>query len=508
MNTIHNPFTSEAGPERLATGRYKTLSVLMPVYNETRTLATIVSRVLEAPIDLDIELVIVDDGSTDGSRELLEQLAAADSRIRLVLHETNRGKAAAIRTAITVMTGELALVQDADLEYSPADYPALLQPVLDGLADAVFGSRFLSGTHRRVMYFWHTLVNKCLTFLVNILNDVNLTDMETGYKLVRADVLRQLPLSSEGFAFEPELTTKLVQWGLRIYEVPISYAGRTYAEGKKIGWWDGIQALWAIVYYRFVSRRFTTHEGFYILQSIRGAKGFNSWLLSQLEPFVGRRILEGGCGIGNLTEFFLDRERLVALDNDPFYVETISTRYGHLANMRVHDMSLTDLDTERLRKEQLDTVICVNVLEHIDQEADVLDGFFNVLAPGGHAIVLVPAHPSLYTGVDKALGHCRRYTEPYLRERMTDAGFEVVRCRGFNRFGTVGWFVSGKVFGKTTITPGQMKAFEWLLPLAKLVEKTPLLPHLSLIIVGRKPAAAVGGLDGDSEQARSIRKAA
>lgn len=483
-----------------ASGRYRTLSVLMPVYNESRTLVTIVDRVLQASIDLDIELVIVDDGSTDGSREILETLAQTDERIRLVFHETNQGKAAAIRTAIATMTGDLALVQDADLEYSPADYPAMLRPVLDGIADAVFGSRFLSGTHRRVMYFWHTLMNKGLTFLVNILNDVNLTDMETGFKLVRSDVLRQLPLSAEGFAFEPELTTKLVQWGVRIYEVPISYAGRTYAEGKKIGWRDGLKALWAIFYYRFFSRRFTTHEGFYILQSIRHAKGFNRWLLSQFEQFVGKRILEGGCGIGNLTEFFLDRERLVALDNDPFYVETIGTRYGHLANMRVHDMSLTELDTDRLRPEHLDTVICINVLEHIEQERDVLGGFFDVLAPGGHAIVLVPAHPSLYTGVDKALGHCRRYTEPYLLERMSEAGFEVVQCRGFNRFGALGWFVSGKVFGKTTITPGQMKAFEWLLPLAKLVEKTPLLPHLSLIVVGRKPIGVAAA--GDTDQPR------
>ena len=272
---------------------YRRLSVLMPVYNEVRTLERIVDAVLAAPIDLEIELVVVDDGSTDGSRELLAELAGRDERIRPILHEHNCGKAEAVRTAIREMTGDLAIVQDADLEYDPRDYPVMLQPVLDGLADAVFGSRFLAGRHRRVMYFWHTLVNNFLTLVCNMLNDVNLTDMETGYKLVRADVLRGIPLSSRGFEFEPELTTKLTQWGLRLYEVPISYAGRTYAEGKKIGWTDGVAALWALVKYRFLATRFTTHEGVVILQSIRSAKRFNSWMVDQFRGVLGRRYLEG-----------------------------------------------------------------------------------------------------------------------------------------------------------------------------------------------------------------------
>lgn len=486
-----------------ATPTYRTLSVLMPVYNEIRTLERIVEAVLAAPIDLAIELVVVDDGSTDGSRERLLELADREPRIRPVLHERNMGKAAAIRTAIQSMTGELAIIQDADLEYSPRDYPVMLQPVLEGLADVVFGSRFLAGRHRRVMYFWHTMVNHFLTFLCNVLNDVNLTDMETGYKLVRADVLRQLPLTAEGFEIEPELATKLVRWGLRIYEVPISYAGRTYAEGKKIGWRDGLKALWAILKYRFFDRRFTTHEGFYILQSIREARGFNAWLMGRLSPFIGSRVLEGGCGIGNLTETLLDRERLVCLDNDPFYVEVIRRRYGHLANVNVHEMSLAELCEDSLKAERLDTVVCINVLEHIEQEMDVLRGFHGVLEPGGHAIILVPAHPSLYTGVDKALGHCRRYTEAALRDRMAEAGFEVVECRGFNRFGTVGWFVSGKILGKTTITPGQMKLFERLLPVAKLVEHLPVLPHLSLVAVGRKPAVSAGVVESSGRRAKA-----
>jgi glycosyltransferase involved in cell wall biosynthesis len=474
---------------------FRKLSVLMPVYNEVRTLRMIVDRVLNAPIELTIELVVVDDGSTDGSRELISELAAADPRVRPFFHDKNQGKAGAIRTAIREMTGDLALVQDADLEYDPADYPVLLKPVLDGLADAVFGSRFLTGSHRRVMYFWHTLVNHFLTLMCNLFNNINLTDMETGYKLIRADVLRSIPLTSSGFAFEPELTTKLAQWGLRVYEVPISYAGRTYAEGKKIGWRDGLRALWALFKYRFLSGRFTTHEGFYIMQSVRHARSFNRWMLRRIAPYIGNRVLEGGCGIGNLTELLLDRQRLVCLDYDPFYVEVIHRRYGHLANVKVRAMDLARAgDDPRLREEKLDTVICLNVLEHIEDDQRTLEGFYNFLEPGGHAIILVPAHPGLYTGVDKALGHYRRYTAAQLRARMASTGFEVVHCEGFNRLGSLGWFVSGKVLRKTTLSPGQMKLFEWLMPMARLLERVPVLPHLSLIAVGRKPLRPSAGL--------------
>jgi glycosyltransferase involved in cell wall biosynthesis len=471
--------------------RFEKLSVLMPVYNEVRTLRTIVRRVLTAPIDLPIELVVVDDGSRDGSRELIGELAAGEPRIRPFFHDTNQGKAAAIRTAIRAMTGDLALIQDADLEYNPQDYPALLRPMLDGIADAVFGSRFLSGPYRRALYFWHTVGNKLLTLLCNVLNDINLTDMETGYKLIRADVLRSIPLNSNGFALEPELTTKLIQWNLRIYEVPISYEGRTYAEGKKIGFKDALLAVWTMLKYRFLVQDFTTHEGFLILQSVRKAQGFNRWLVGQFREYVGRRVLEAGCGIGNLTELFLDRERLVCVDNERFYVECIARRFGHLENLAVHQADLTRLDEQAsLQDERLDTVICINVLEHIEDEVRVLRNFFEVLVPGGHVIILVPAHPYLYTSVDRVLGHCRRYEADVLTARLQEAGFEVLTCRGFNRLGSLGWFVSGKVLGRQTLSARQMKMYERLLPLARLIEKVPGLPHLSLIAVARKPGLA------------------
>ncbi len=230
------------------------LSIIMPVYNEMTTIAEIIHRVGEALVGLSKELVIVDDGSTDGTREYLQSLAEGETRdgltVKVIIHETNQGKGAAIRTAIAHVTGDIVLIQDADLEYDPQDYPALLKPILEQRADVVFGNRFHGGSHR-VLYFWHFVGNKLLTTLCNIMTNLNLTDMEVGYKVFRAEILKQVQLCSNRFGFEPEITVKMARLDCRIYEVPISYHGRTYAEGKKINWRDGIAALLHMLRYRF-----------------------------------------------------------------------------------------------------------------------------------------------------------------------------------------------------------------------------------------------------------------
>ena len=222
------------------------VSVIMPVFNERGTIEEIVARVLATPVDL--ELLIVDDASSDGTAEVLSSLD--DPRIRLLRHARNRGKGAAIRTAIPEASGEVIVIQDADLEYDPAQIPALLEPIEKGLADVVYGSRFLGGPHR-VHLFWHYLANQLLTFLSNLLNNLNLTDMETCYKCVRRELLQSIPLRSNRFGFEPEVTAKLARRRARFYEIPISYYGRDYAEGKKIRWTDGLTAVGAILRYRF-----------------------------------------------------------------------------------------------------------------------------------------------------------------------------------------------------------------------------------------------------------------
>jgi len=227
------------------------LSVVMPVFNELATVREIVARVAAVDVDMELEIVLVDDGSTDGTRDLYDEIVAAhpDVGIRVELHPRNRGKGAALRTGFAVVTGDIVLVQDADLEYDPGDYTRLLRPILDGRADVVFGSRFVGSEEHRVLYFWHMIGNRLLTTMSNVFTDLNLTDMETCYKVFRREVLEQIRLTSERFDIEPEITARVAKGRWRIYEVGISYSGRDYDEGKKIGVRDGFEAIWAIVKY-------------------------------------------------------------------------------------------------------------------------------------------------------------------------------------------------------------------------------------------------------------------
>jgi glycosyltransferase involved in cell wall biosynthesis len=225
------------------------LSVIMPVYNERATLRPAVERVLAVPLDL--ELICVDDGSRDGSREILAELQKEHEQVRLLLQAHNQGKGAALRCGIAEARGQFVIIQDADLEYDPGDYPVLLDPLIQGKADVVYGSRFLGGAPHRVLYFWHSVGNRLLTLLSNCLTNINLTDMETCYKAFRREVIQSIPIEENRFGFEPEITVKVAKRNLRIYEVGISYWGRTYEEGKKIHWRDGVQALWCLLKYSF-----------------------------------------------------------------------------------------------------------------------------------------------------------------------------------------------------------------------------------------------------------------
>lgn len=457
------------------------LSVLMPVYNESRTLRTIVAKVLASPVDMEMELVCVDDCSKDDSLEILEELAADDPRIKVIAQPVNMGKGKAIRTAIDNMTGDIGIIQDADLEYDPDEYPLVLAPLLEGRADAVYGSRFASSEQRRVLFFWHSLGNKLLTLMSNMANDLNLTDMETCYKAVRADVLKKLRLTSDRFGLEPEITARLAQWGARIYEVPISYHGRTYAEGKNIGWRDGVEALWLIFKFRFLDNRATDEDSVVTRQSLGRAPRFRRWILSWFGDSLGDTVLEVNAGPGHVTSHLLDAERLIVTDDEPVHVESLKRRFGHMENIEV--LNTGDLDETDT---QVSTAIVFDGLQRVDEPKVFLADIARHVVPGGHVLIQVPAGPELFGPTDEAAGHVRRFDRAQIEDVVRAAGLEVVDVGEVNRLGTYGWKVHHSM-GRGHIGSSEARTFDLLVPVAKALDPILPGPGLSLLVVARVP---------------------
>jgi glycosyltransferase involved in cell wall biosynthesis len=484
------------------------LSVVVPVYNERFTLPEILSRIQAVAIPK--EIVIVDDGSTDGTREFLRRLEAEldearrggtfdeKNEIRIFYQERNQGKGAALRRGFAEAAGDVVLVQDADLEYDPRDYPKLLAPILEGKADAVYGSRFL-GFPRRVLFFWHHVANKFLTLVSNVATNLNLSDMETGYKAFRADVVKVIPIRSNRFGVEPELTAKLAKLRARIYEVPVSYAGRAYWEGKKIRWTDGVAALWTILKYSIVDDDHEGAAGYRTLLRMSQAQRYNRWMFQQLSPHVGQRVLEIGSGIGSLTRHLLGRELVIASDVDPQYLRMLGHTFERHTRVRPVYLDLADFDPASLADHRLDTIVCLNVLEHVEDDRAALARIHATLAPGGRLVLLVPAHRRLYGGIDRAIHHYRRYDRADLIARLQGAGFTVERTWFFNRLGALGWYLNSVVLRRRRVPGLQLRLQDLLVPFLRAESALPLPFGLSLIAVGRK---AVPGEEGTSLGAR------
>jgi 2-polyprenyl-3-methyl-5-hydroxy-6-metoxy-1,4-benzoquinol methylase len=379
------------------------------------------------------------------------------------------------------------MIQDADLEYDPQNYPALLAPLLEGQADAVYGSRFAGGRTRRVLLYSHEVGNRFLTALSNAATDFNLTDMSTGAKVFRGDLFRSIPICCDGFGFEPEITAKLARLDCRLYEVPIDYHGRSYLAGKKVRWKDGLAMALSIIRFRFSDGLKGADEGLEALQSMRWARRYNRWVIGRVAPFVGDRVLEAGAGIGNLTVHLLDRELIVAADDNSTYLDRLAANFAD--NPNVHAVAL-DLEDEmallELREHHFDTIVCVNVIEHLEADEDVLRGYFEILEPGGRAIVLAPQGRWLFGSIDRALDHHRRYSRAELEQKMEDAGFRIEDIFGLNRISAPFWFVNGRILRRRSVPGFQVRLFDRIVPLVKIFDRILPLPPLSIIAIGRK----------------------
>jgi glycosyltransferase involved in cell wall biosynthesis len=459
------------------------LSVIVPCYNERATVAELLRRVREVPIDK--EIVVIDDQSTDGSRDIVARLAKEWPEIRQIIQPVNQGKGAAIRRGIEEARGDIVLIQDADLEYDPEDYPKLVQPIIDGHADAVFGSRF-EGYPRRVMLFWHRMGNTFLTFLSNATTNLDLTDMETCYKVFRRDVIQSIKLNSNRFGIEPEITAKLAKRGYRIFEVPIAYYGRDYWEGKKINWKDGFSALWTILKYGLFHDPASEPKTFTQVRRRSRLRRYNGWVWDRIKAFVGERVLEIGGGSGAMTRFFYGRELVVATDRETAYVDRLRNAFRRRPGIVVERADLESDSVFELAHYNFDTVTCINVLEHTTDDVAALRRAHQLLSPGGRVIVFVPAGRSLFGSMDKGIGHQRRYEKAELVEKLQQAGFEVEHVSFQNRMAKMAWWLNAKLLGRKALPSGQSRLFDRLVPMFRALEGDNPSSGLSLIAVGRK----------------------
>ncbi len=475
------------------------LSVIVPAYNEQHLVAPSIDRLRlldETPLLDRIKIIVVDDGSSDETSSVLEKYSRSLSEARtakmewtFIRHQKNQGKAAAIHSGLTHADTELTVIHDADLEYHPQDLIKMVKVFLQEPADAVFGSRFLAGEYRRVLFFRHEIGNRLLTLMSNIVSDLNLTDMETCYKMVRTELLKSIPLVGRGFEIEPEITIKLAKRHARIFEVPIRYSGRTYQEGKKIGVKDGFRAIAAIVRFACSDHVYAEDEyGSQILGRLNRAPRFTQWMADVIRPYIGERVLEIGAGTGNLTLQLIPRKLYYASDINPQYLTYLQNLVSDHPYLRVGYTDGEKHDSYPM-EEKFDTVICLNVVEHLANDFGALRNIWDALEENGRAIVLVPSGPNLYGTLDEVLGHYRRYTKLQFVELAARAGFHIETVLSFNRVGSPAWWLNARLLRRKTFGLWQVKALNFLTPLFRVIDRFLPLPALSIIAILRKPAA-------------------
>jgi glycosyltransferase involved in cell wall biosynthesis len=483
--------------------RRVSLSILVPVYNERYLLAESLTRLglLESDQTFSrIEIIVVDDGSVDGTPEVLNAFAASRSdsaRVawKFLRHDKNTGKGGAIRTAVKHATCEISIIYDADLEYDAADISRILKVFIQHDADAVFGSRFAGAEVRRILMYRHQLANKFLTFLCNLVSNLNLTDVWTCYKAIRTPLLKSIPLSSNDFRLEPEITIKLAKREARLFEVPISYFGRTYAEGKKIGWRDALLALFGVLRFAVSDDIYVADKhGSQILARLARAPRFNRWMADVIRPFCGSRVLEIGSGVGNLSRALLPRDQYVASDVNPLYLKILENLATDRPYLKSSYCDVNDLDSFPPSAGGYDTVICLNVIEHVSDDRKSLMNIKAVLGRTGRAIVLVPQGPWNFGTLDEVLRHQRRYTRDTLTDLARSCGLEIQNLIEFNRIGMIAWFLNGRILKRRSFGIGQIWMLNLITPIMRRFDSLLPIPPLSLIaVMGRTEATRQNG---------------
>lgn len=472
------------------------LSVLVPTYNEGYLIQESLRRLLvlnESSYLSKIQVIVVDDGSMDRTAEAIQtflgETTGKSDKFEWILetHTKNLGKGRAIQTALARATCDVSIIHDSDLEYHPKDILRMIPLFCQEGADAVYGSRFAVAEYRRVLMYRHELGNRLITFACNLISNLNLTDIETCYKAVKTDLLKSIPLRSNDFRFEVEITMKLAKRKAKVFEVPISYSGRTYEEGKKINWRDGLRAFWAILKFGVSDDIFQEDEyGSKILLRLSRAPRFNAWMADTIAPFVGQNVLEIGAGIGNISKKLVPRESYFATDINPYYLQIMRGFKTDKPYLSTSYLDLNDVSTFLSQGKKFDTVICLNVIEHLDDDEQAIRNIAKLLDDKGRAIVLVPRGQWLFGSQDRVLGHRRRYSERALRDVCDKAGLEIKKVISFNRTSTIPWFINGRVFKRRTFSRSQIFVMNLLTPVFKRTDRFLPWPSLSLIAIVEK----------------------
>jgi glycosyltransferase involved in cell wall biosynthesis len=455
------------------------LSIVIPVYNEVNTLLEVLKRIEAVPFEK--QIVIVDDGSTDGTREILQDLR--NNNIQIVLNKQNRGKGFSIRKGFEYVNGDIVIIQDADLEYYPDEYPILIQKIIEGKADVVYGTRFFGAG--RVFHFYHYLGNKLINFIANFLYDTTLSDFMTGYKVFRADVLGRLRLRANGFGIEAEITAQIFKQRLKVYEIPISYDGRDYDEGKKITWKDFFRSIYWLIRCKFES----FDIGKDTLYRMRMMKNNNKWIFEEIKPYLGEKILEIGSGIGNISKFLLSpNKNLILTDINKSYFEYLQHRFIGNPKVKIVPLDILSHNLSDILPFKIDTIVCISVLEHIENDNLALDNIYKILEQNGRLIIIVPALKALYGSIDQKLGHFRRYDKNDLIKKLESKNFRVEKIWYHNFISTIGWFLNGRILKTKIISSFQVLLIDKFIPFFAKVENIVKIPFgVNIIAICKKP---------------------